>query len=104
MSLMPEMWGNRRGCTWCAASVPTTWVTEAGMCSKAIPLPPASQMTAIRTMTMPGRTVPTRNPRLVKSVSAVVPRRVIQVANQYMAIEKHPTKIPFSASAGRPAM
>ena len=42
--------------------------------------------------TMPGNTVPMRNPLLVMPDMAEVPRRVTSVAHQYMAIENSPTK------------
>ena len=102
MSLMPVMCGKRRGCTWCAASILTTWLTVSGMCSSATELPPAIQMTAMTITTMPGSTVPIRNPLLVMPDMAEVPRSVTSVAHQYMAIEKSPTKSPFCARPGIP--
>ena len=67
-------------------------------------MPPIIQTTAMTITTMPGNTVPMRNPLLVMPDMAEVPRRVTSVAHQYMAIENSPTKSPFWARSGMPIM
>ena len=104
MSLMPVMWGKRRGWTCCAASTLTICETPAGISFRAISLPPAIQMTAITITPTPGSTVPIRNPCEVMPEMADVPRRVTSVAHQYIAIENNPTYSPFCARAGTPIM
>ena len=69
----------------------TTCETVAGISFRAISLPPAIQMTAITITTMPGSTVPMRNPFDVMPEMADVPRSVTSVAHQYIAIENSPT-------------
>lgn len=55
-------------------------------------------------MTTPGSTVPMIKPLLVIPETVDVPLSVTHVANQYIMIEKSPTKTPFCARSGTPIM
>ena len=103
MSFMPVMCGKRRGWA-CPALVLTTCETFSGMCWKAISLPPNTQIKASAMMTTPGSTVPMIKPLLVIPETVDVPLSVTHVANQYIMIEKSPTKTPFCARSGTPIM
>ena len=80
-SLRPVIWGKKRG--WgCPAVTEAISGTDAGSSLNAMGLPPIIHTSAITIITMPGRTVPMRNPRLVIFDTMELPLKVSRVASQ----------------------
>ena len=100
MSLMPVMCGKRRGCTWCAASILTTWLTDVGDVLQCDGVASGHPDDGHDDYDDAGSTVPIRNPLLVMPDMAEVPRSVTSVATPVHGDREKPHEKPVLRQAG----